>query len=63
MAERSKTLGSICFGRFELSADTGELRKDGIRLKLSGQPILVDCVQFSLSLKDCLATEALRARG
>jgi DNA-binding winged helix-turn-helix (wHTH) protein len=35
------TLDSICFGRFELSAETGELRKDGVRLKLSGQAILV----------------------
>jgi Tol biopolymer transport system component/DNA-binding winged helix-turn-helix (wHTH) protein len=41
MAEPGKTLGSIRFGRFELAADTGELRKDGVRLKLSGQAIQV----------------------
>ena len=41
MAEPSQTVGSIRFGRFELSADTGELRKDGVRLKLSGQAIQV----------------------
>jgi DNA-binding winged helix-turn-helix (wHTH) protein/tetratricopeptide (TPR) repeat protein len=41
MAEAEKSLGSIRFGRFELSADSGELRKDGIRLKLSGQAIQV----------------------
>jgi Tol biopolymer transport system component/DNA-binding winged helix-turn-helix (wHTH) protein len=41
MAEAKTTLGSLRFGRFELSADTGELRKDGVRLKLSGQAIQV----------------------
>lgn len=41
MAEPSETVGSIRFGRFELSADTGELRKDGVRLKLAGQAIQV----------------------
>jgi len=41
MPEESKVLGSVRFGRFELSAETGELRKDGIRLKLSGQAIQV----------------------
>jgi Tol biopolymer transport system component/DNA-binding winged helix-turn-helix (wHTH) protein len=41
MPEESEVLGSVRFGRFELSADTGELRKDGIRLKLSGQAIMV----------------------
>ena len=29
------------FGRFELSVDTAELRKDGLRLKLSGQAVQV----------------------
>ena len=41
MAESSETLGSIRFGRFDLSVETGELRKDGVRLKLSGQAIQV----------------------
>ena len=41
MAEPSNTLSLLRFGRFELSADTGELRKDGVRLKLSGQAIQV----------------------
>jgi len=41
MAEERATLGLLRFGRFELSADTGELRKDGVRLKLSGQAIQV----------------------
>ena len=41
MSEPSETLGSMRFGRFELSVDTGELRKDGVRLKLSGQAIQV----------------------
>jgi len=41
MPEPSETLGSMRFGRFELSVDTGELRKDGVRLKLSGQAIQV----------------------
>ena len=41
MAESSETLGSIRFGRFDLSVETGELRKDGVRLKLSGQAVEV----------------------
>ena len=41
MAEPSKTVGSIRFGRFDLCVETGELRKDGVRLKLSGQAIQV----------------------
>jgi DNA-binding winged helix-turn-helix (wHTH) protein len=41
MTEPVKSVESIRFGRFELSADTGELRKDGVRLKLSGQAIQV----------------------
>ena len=32
---------TVRFGPFELSVETGELRKNGIRLKLSGQPIKV----------------------
>ena len=41
MPEESGTLASIRFGRFELSVHTGELRKDGQRLKLTGQAIQV----------------------
>ena len=41
MAEPRETLGSMRFGRFELSVDTGELRKDGVRLELAGQAIQV----------------------
>ena len=41
MAEAKATPGLLRFGPFELSADTGELRKDGVRLKLSGQAIQV----------------------
>jgi Tol biopolymer transport system component/DNA-binding winged helix-turn-helix (wHTH) protein len=41
MAEPSKTLGSMRFGPFDLSVESGELRKNGLRLKLTGQPIQV----------------------
>jgi Tol biopolymer transport system component/DNA-binding winged helix-turn-helix (wHTH) protein len=41
MAESSQTLGSVRFGRFDLLVETGELRKDGVRLKLSGQAVEV----------------------
>jgi DNA-binding winged helix-turn-helix (wHTH) protein len=41
MAESSETLSSIRFGRFDLSVETGELRKEGVRLKLSGQAVEV----------------------
>jgi eukaryotic-like serine/threonine-protein kinase len=41
MANSSKTVGSMCFGPYELSLDSEELRKDGNRLKLSGQAIQV----------------------
>ena len=30
-------LTAICFGDFELSPETGELRKHGMRVRLSGQ--------------------------
>src|ERR1700746_3769305 len=41
MADCSKTVGSMCFGSYELLLDSEELRKDGNRLKLSGQAIQV----------------------
>ena len=41
MAEPGKDLSSIRFDSFDLSIETGELRKNGVRLKLSGQPIQV----------------------
>src|SRR2546427_2606628 len=41
MADTSKTVGSVCFGPYELSLDCEELRKDGNRLKLTGQAIQV----------------------
>jgi Tol biopolymer transport system component/DNA-binding winged helix-turn-helix (wHTH) protein len=41
MAEHSKALGCMRFGPFDLSIETGELRKNGVRLKLSGQAIQV----------------------
>jgi DNA-binding winged helix-turn-helix (wHTH) protein/cephalosporin-C deacetylase-like acetyl esterase len=41
MSDSSKTVGSTCFGPYELSLDSEELRKDGTRLKLSGQAIQV----------------------
>ena len=37
MSEPRKTIGSRRFGPFELSTESGELRKHGQRLKLSGQ--------------------------
>jgi Tol biopolymer transport system component/DNA-binding winged helix-turn-helix (wHTH) protein len=41
MADSSKPVGSMCFGPYELSLESEELRKDGNRLKLSGQAIQV----------------------
>jgi Tol biopolymer transport system component/DNA-binding winged helix-turn-helix (wHTH) protein len=41
MAGLSEAPDVLRFGRFELSADSGELRKDGVRLKLAGQAIQV----------------------
>ena len=41
MAAPSKPADVARFGPFELSVETGELRKDGVRIKLSGQPIQV----------------------
>jgi DNA-binding winged helix-turn-helix (wHTH) protein len=41
MPEESKTPSIVRFGPFELSFETGELRKNGIRKKLFGQPIQV----------------------
>jgi len=41
MPEAGKTPEIVRFGPFELSVETGELRKNGVRLKLAGQPIEV----------------------
>jgi len=41
MAEERLALTAVRFGPFELAVETGELSKDGVRLKLSGQPIQV----------------------
>jgi len=41
MPDSGKTVGLICFGPYELSLDNEELRKEGNRLKLSGQAIQV----------------------
>ena len=41
MPEESKAPSTVRFGPFEPSIETGELRKNGVRLKLSGQPIEV----------------------
>ena len=35
------TLGPVRFGTFELDLEAGELRKNGLKLKLQGQPIQV----------------------
>jgi len=41
MAETTAALGVVRFGPFEVSPDSGELRRNGVRLKLSGQAIQV----------------------
>src|SRR5262245_62758011 len=41
MAERKHAPVSVRFGAFDVSLDTQELRKHGVRLKLSGQAIQV----------------------
>jgi eukaryotic-like serine/threonine-protein kinase len=41
MPDDRDTLRTVRFGRFELVVETGELRKDGVKLKLSGQAIQV----------------------
>ena len=41
MPEESKTISRVRFGPFELATDTGELRKNSVRIKLFGQPIKV----------------------
>ena len=40
-SDSSRAKGSVCFGPYELLIDSEELRKDGARLKLSGQAIQV----------------------
>jgi len=39
--EQASPAQGVRFGPFELFVETGELRKDGVRVKLSGQPIQV----------------------
>lgn len=49
------------FGRFELDSRTGELRKDGIRLRLQGQPIEVLAILLEQP-GELVTREQLRAR-
>ena len=39
--EEVKNADVVRFGPFELSLETGQLRKNGVRIRLSGQPIQV----------------------
>ena len=41
MKDQASAPTSVRFGPFELLVETGELRENGVRLKLSGQPIQV----------------------
>jgi len=41
MAETQSRPRLVCFGAFEADVQTGELRKDGVKLKLGGQPFQV----------------------
>src|SRR6478672_4828197 len=41
MAETAPQLRLLRFGNFEVDLRTGELRKDGVKLKFSGQPFQV----------------------
>src|SRR5579859_1117382 len=41
MAETQSGQGLVRFGAFVANAQTGELRKDGVKLKFSGQPFQV----------------------
>jgi DNA-binding winged helix-turn-helix (wHTH) protein/Tol biopolymer transport system component len=41
MPEKQSSLGRVRFGAFEADLQTGELRKDGAKLKFSGQPFQV----------------------
>jgi len=40
-SDQAPAAKEVRFGPFELLVDSGELRKNGVRLKLSGQPIQV----------------------
>src|SRR6202042_1917528 len=41
MAETPSRPRLVCFGAFEADVQTGELRKDGVKLKFGGQPFQV----------------------
>src|SRR6476620_1248245 len=36
-----RSAGRLCFGMFEVDANTGELRRDGIKIKLQDQPLQI----------------------
>src|SRR5215475_9473761 len=44
MTEPTHTPITVRFGPFEISSDSGELRKSGVRVKVSGQAIQVLCM-------------------
>ena len=62
MADSSNTVGSMCFGPYELSLESEELRKDGHRLKLSGQAIQV-LVVLANNRGKLVTREELRRRA
>ncbi len=41
MAVPNQSPARVAFGPFELDASTGELRRSGIRVRLSGQPFQI----------------------
>ncbi len=53
--------GTIRFGPFELDLQCGELRRDGVRLKLQGQPIQI--LELLLSKRgELVSREEIRQR-
>ena len=51
----------VCFGVFELDLTTGELRRNGLKLRLQGQPIQVLCLLLEHS-GDIVTREELRQK-
>ena len=61
MAERSPVASRVRFGTFEVDLESGELRRNGVRLKLQGQPFQL-LAMFLERPGEVVSREAVRER-
>jgi len=63
MPDTKSPLQLVRFGAFEADLQTGELRKDGVKLKFSGQPFQVLAILLERPGEVVTRDELQRGRG